>query len=200
MRTALALWAIGAVSLASDWSTMPPEGSDVPALRDPLPFGHEAHGVSFERAGLTCVICHPIGLAAVKDGEQEPLIETLPPPLTTCHGCHRGAVTGAPRSAPGTCTMCHSNAGELAPASHQVDWLRHHAAEARTNGPTCRYCHERTECVSCHERRGPHAISPHPPAYATIHGIEAALDPASCSRCHAAITCTSCHATGRLPL
>lgn len=166
-------------------------GPGAPAVHEPLPFDHAAHARAFDRGGLTCVDCHPVGMRP--DGALPP------PPLTSCHGCHLGTMDGAPRKADRTCELCHADRQALRPASHGPDWTHQHGREARARQATCNDCHATRTCVDCHERRGPLQRNPHPPAFRTTHGVEARLDPMRCSTCHSGETCRSCHSTGAIP-
>ena len=177
------------------------EVPETPTLRSPLPFDHTEHAPVFAKTGVACVDCHPIGLRQ-KDPEQgyvAAAVGELKPPLLVCHGCHRPNFKGAPRAAPGRCTLCHANRAELKPASHDLGWLRAHGAEARARGASCKDCHETRECVECHDARGAGQRDPHPPGWRTGHGVEARLDPYSCSTCHDGQKCMSCHTTGAVP-
>lgn len=177
------------------------EVPQVPTLISPLPFDHAEHAPAFEKGGISCVDCHPVGLRR-KDPEKGfvmPPVGPLKPPLLVCHGCHKPSFAGAPRAAPGQCTLCHAHRAQLEPASHGVGWLQAHGPEARARGATCKDCHETNECVKCHDARGALQKDPHPPGWRTGHGVEARLDPYSCSTCHDGNACTSCHTTGAVP-
>lgn len=184
------------VALAS-WSVV---GADPRAtVRNPLPFEHAEHAEIFAKANITCVNCHPVGLAVrTPDGPRAPA-ERLEAPRSSCHGCHLEDWRKAPRSAPSACTTCHSDLGPLIPANHGPGWIERHAGDARAFSATCSDCHEASTCFACHEQRGAMATDPHPPGFSTTHGIEARVDPRSCSSCHAAQTCESCHARGGTP-
>lgn len=169
----------------------PSDRAEAPSVRTPLPFDHPAHARSFERAGLSCVDCHPVGL--------RPNQALPPPPRSSCHGCHLGELPGAPKQATRVCTTCHAHRAELVPASHGPGWEHAHGAEARARGATCSDCHRTSTCVDCHEARGAGQRNPHPPAFRTTHGVEARLDPARCSTCHTGNSCQTCHTTGALP-
>lgn len=169
-----------------------------PTLADPLPFDHAEHAEPFRREGVACIDCHPVG-ATAKEGPPVTSAST-PAPLSTCHGCHRRVVRGAPRASPSACTTCHTVRQELMPESHDAFWLDEHGAAARGLVTTCADCHDNSQCVACHEARGALTRTPHGPAFRSAHGVEARMDPASCSTCHAGETCTSCHTTGGIPL
>ncbi|MFT7519657.1 MAG: hypothetical protein ACI9MC_001799 [Kiritimatiellia bacterium] len=171
-----------------------PDAAPAPSVIEPIPFAHSVHSEPFDKVGLTCVHCHPVG--ARKDDTQVSLPKV---PLSSCHGCHLNALPGAPRQADPTCTTCHADRAQLVPKSHGLDWVGGHGPDARTAMKQCSSCHQRGMCVDCHEGRGAMSRSPHPPAFGSTHGVEARLDPASCSTCHAEQTCTSCHITGVTP-
>lgn len=165
-----------------------------PALADPLPFDHVLHSVTFERTGLGCLDCHPVGgspAAGAEDG--------LPPPLASCHACHLREVEGAPRRATDRCETCHPYRDELIPVDHGPGWIREHGPEARALRNGCDACHDVGQCVDCHDARGAMAADPHPAAFRSLHGIQARLDPSACSGCHAGETCVACHVDGRAP-
>ena len=170
---------------------------DAPAPRvaEPLPFDHDAHEKTFRKERVTCVTCHPVGLRV--DGTAPSA--DLPPPTSTCHGCHLHEVKGAPRKADGTCGTCHPDRSELVPVDHGLGWLGVHGGEARARGRPCTACHDATTCVDCHEGRGAMTANPHPPGFRATHGVKARLDPNSCSSCHVQDTCTACHTDGVTP-
>jgi hypothetical protein len=172
-----------------------------PAIREPFPFEHRRHARSLRNAGLRCVDCHAVGLAMSADGGREAAAPPadLPPPRSTCHGCHLQTVRGAPFDAPSRCETCHSVRAELRPADHGSDPIRSHAPLARAGTAVCRDCHAAAQCIDCHEERGAGARSPHGPGFAAFHGIEARVDPAPCAGCHSAETCTTCHGEGLKP-
>lgn len=169
-----------------------------PTVKDPLPFDHAEHAETFRETGVRCVDCHPVG-ARSPEGVQG-TEASVPAPRSTCHGCHRRAVKGAPRGAPSACAACHPVREELLPGSHDLDWLADHGDAARGISTGCADCHETDQCVECHEARGAKSRSPHGPGFRSSHGIEARMDPASCSSCHSGSTCTSCHTSGGIPL
>lgn len=180
-----------------------PAGADVPGtprVQAPLPFDHATHGRAFDRAGVTCVDCHPVGLRLHNEqgGYTAPLVDPQPP-LSSCHGCHRGELPGSAGRAPDQCMLCHADREGLIPSSHAYDWVDVHGPDARARGAECAACHEPDTCVDCHESRGALERSPHPPGFRAFHGVEAHLDPMSCSTCHTAEKCSSCHATGATP-
>lgn len=168
-----------------------------PAVHSPLPFDHATHARTLGRKGLACADCHPVGLASTDP--KAPAPDLPPPPLESCHGCHLGTLTKAPRKAERACATCHADMGALIPPTHGIQWTTAHATEALAPGNTCSDCHERRWCVDCHDDRGPLATNPHGPAFRATHGVEARIDPASCSTCHAAPSCTACHEQGVLP-
>jgi hypothetical protein len=168
-------------------------------LVDPLPFDHTQHAGAFESAAVTCVDCHPVGLAMTTPDGLQPPEQALEPPLSSCHGCHMGDWKKAPRGATSSCATCHANLMSLTPADHGAGWLERHAPAARSFGARCEDCHQTSWCFECHEDRGPLVIDPHPPGFAATHGVEARVDPMSCSSCHAADACAQCHTSGVNP-
>ena len=193
MRTALVarLALVLAVGCASA------SAGDPVQLRSPLPFDHSAHAATFERTGVSCLDCHPIGARrSSPDGGSMALPEA---PRSSCHGCHLGEVSKVPRSAPDTCTLCHASLDGLKPRDHGLDWISAHGDQSRSAGASCSTCHRPSECLDCHDRRGAGSENPHPAGFRSGHGVEARLDPRSCSTCHTEQTCTSCHLQGAMP-
>lgn len=168
-------------------------------LPETLPFDHTTHAPSLEKAGLTCVSCHPVGLAEQTElGPVAPSQEP-PPPRSICHACHLDEVARAPRAAQGSCGQCHADLTAIVPKSHGPGWVESHAAEARAWSASCSDCHDDETCFACHEDRGPLSRNPHGPGFASLHGIEARVDPVSCASCHAPTTCSTCHDAGVWP-
>ncbi|MBT3218656.1 MAG: hypothetical protein HN348_06155 [Proteobacteria bacterium] len=181
------IWVMLFLLLALVASANVPEAR--PRVVEPLPFDHSQHSRIFDKLGLHCTDCHPLG---ANNSSDEPLPDELAPSRAICHGCHEGQL----RRAGEKCTDCHSHRGELLPQDHDVYWLELHSGRARALGADCFNCHEANQCVDCHERRGAMSRNPHGPGFGTIHGVEARFDPASCSRCHSPNTCTDCHSLG----
>jgi hypothetical protein len=174
--------------------------TQAPSLYEPLPFDHAQHGRTFAKRDVTCVTCHPVGLHTGKgDSTQAPAGLQLPPPRSSCHGCHLGEMWKAPKNAPSTCGTCHDERSELLPGDHGVGWELEHGMAARARGASCDNCHAQQGCVACHDRRGPMVRDPHPPGWSSTHGVEARIDPASCTSCHQADSCSTCHASGVRP-
>ncbi|MBW1880559.1 MAG: hypothetical protein JRJ84_19560 [Deltaproteobacteria bacterium] len=197
MMRAVAIW-IGIALLAMlAWGTA--VALEPPEVYEAFPFDHDRHVKVFRSNNLVCTDCHPVGLRVEIDGVLSPPQKALPRALSACHGCHRRQFPGAPRSAVGTCTLCHSDRSQLRPEDHDLDWLEQHGEVSRARGAMCRECHPTSVCVDCHDVRGAMAKSPHPPGFDSFHGIEARLDPFSCSACHAGQGCAACHSTGAIP-
>ncbi len=170
---------------------------DVVHLRSPLPFDHAEHARTFDKAGLSCIDCHPVGAKASAPTEAAlPLPEG---PRSTCHGCHLGEVSKAPRAAQDDCLLCHADLTGLMPPDHNLDWISAHGDQSRAAGSSCSTCHRPAECLDCHDRRGAGSESPHPVGFRSGHGVEARLDPRSCSTCHTQTSCSSCHEGGAAP-
>lgn len=172
---------------------------DGPTLQEPLPFDHGEHAGAFDAGRLTCTDCHPVGLAQVEEETVAAPEVELPPPRSTCHGCHLGQVQRALRAAPSTCGSCHADLMELLPSDHDEAWTQGHAPAARAGAGTCQDCHEAAWCFACHDDRGPLAEQPHDPGFRIVHGIEARLDPRSCTTCHSGASCVECHESGGSP-
>jgi hypothetical protein len=178
------------------WWTAAADEPSAPSLVEPLPFDHAEHARALERTGLGCVGCHPVGLRMDAGSEAPPLPS---PPLSACHGCHAGEVSGAGRGAPTSCLLCHDDRLALRPLDHGPDWMELHDTAARTSGSTCEDCHSAATCLDCHDRRGAGSANPHPVGFQRFHGVEARLDPRSCSTCHTEASCVTCHTTGSTP-
>lgn len=178
---------------------LPAIGSETPGLLRPLPFDHARHAGAFEKGGLVCQDCHPVGLYVPTEAGPRAPDSALPPPLGTCHGCHLEKYEGAVRKAPSECMTCHADRRELLPADHDLAWIPAHGLASRTRGNTCSDCHEKTACVDCHDERSAGSRNPHPAAFRTTHGIEAKVDSYSCGSCHVQNDCTTCHETGVYP-
>jgi hypothetical protein len=175
------------------------EASQVPDLREPFPFDHGEHSRAFDKAGLTCVDCHPVGAFSKPESARVVPEGPIPGPRSSCHACHQGEVEGAPRKAPSACMVCHAERGDLLPADHGLGWTDNHGAEARARNATCTDCHDTATCVTCHEGRGAVRKNPHGPGWGAFHGVEARVDPRSCSSCHVGEACAKCHVEGVLP-
>ncbi len=169
--------------------------SDRVNIREPLPFGHREHARAFERAGVGCLDCHPVGARA----EAEAALPLPEAPLSSCHGCHLGELARAPGDAPSGCLLCHADLEGLMPRDHQLDWISLHGQASRAAGQDCQSCHEPAGCLDCHDARGAGSENPHPAGFRSTHGVEARIDPRSCSTCHTETSCTSCHVKGALP-
>lgn len=192
-RALLGLLALACASVL--WATASGEGpGDPPTVQAPLPFDHPLHAETFDKAGLTCIDCHPVGLSAEAGVPTE-----LPAPMSTCHACHRREVARAPRKATERCESCHPYRDELTPETHGLGWDEDHGPEARSLRNGCDTCHDTGMCIDCHDARGAMTASPHGAAFRSLHGIEARLDPASCLTCHATETCVACHDGGKRP-
>ena len=167
-----------------------------PTLVAPLPFDHTKHERTFNKQKVTCVVCHPVGLATGKAGAEATPPVAVQPPLSSCHGCHLKRVHKSPKHAPATCTLCHANREELVPPDHATGWDELHGLSSLARGSACMDCHTKTQCADCHTHRGPMVRDPHPPGFSSLHGIEARLDPQNCTNCHQTDTCLMCHRTG----
>jgi hypothetical protein len=88
--------------------------------------------------------------------------------------------------------------------THDGDFLKRHAASAKSAGQSCNACHEQNFCLDCHAKTvGPtvdvkFADRPdrrfiHRNDFLGRHAVEAKGDPASCQSCHAPSSCDKCH-------
>jgi hypothetical protein len=128
-----------------------------------------------------------------------------PPTMNGCMSCHEHSQQYAQAS----CTGCHPSLARfpLKPVgdfSHQGNFVRGHAAPARSSAETCAQCHDQTYCADCHARTVSMPIEVKFPERVTSqfihrndflgrHSIEAAADQMSCKRCHGNSFCESCH-------
>ena len=186
-------------------------------------------------AAKDCLACHDKGIPApppVRTVERTITFshaDHLPYVKGDCAKCHTALVEAGQATAPvppmSACTSCHNHAADYAQARcqachvdlkryplmpvadfrHEGDFLRTHAAMARTSAATCAACHDQTSCAECHaattrpvkpdiewpERVGARFI--HRGDYVSRHTIDLRADPASCRRCHGSAYCDACH-------
>jgi len=182
-----------------------------------------------------CGFCHTDSdkpgtyVARVRDIEM-PHVKHATKPCATCHRVlPESDAPPPPRPTMGDCTSCHEHAEDYAQArcepchrdlwrfpvqpvatfSHQGNFLREHAPQARTSAVTCGRCHDQTFCSECHANTVPSRVEVrfpeeilrrfiHRDSYVTAHVLDARADPASCQRCHGTSFCDSCHTLQRL--
>jgi hypothetical protein len=157
-----------------------------------------SHADHIERVKEDCRVCH----------------KTLPSPLRTpdgkpamaaCLGCHEHKQDYDD----GKCNKCHRDLSRypLEPItgfSHQGNYVKEHATDARSASDRCAKCHEQTFCADCHARTVPIKIEDRLPErvdrdfihrddYIGRHSIDAQAEPATCRRCHGTSFCESCH-------
>ena len=102
MGTAVVLGATALVASAAEPRSVEPQSAEPqpaeaePSLVEPLPFDHDLHAPGFEKKGVTCVACHPIGLTQQLEDQFASPVEALPANVSTCHACHLSEVRGAP--------------------------------------------------------------------------------------------------------
>jgi predicted CXXCH cytochrome family protein len=160
-----------------------------------LKMNHQDH---IERVKEDCAVCHT--------SLPEPLrTDAMAPPMSVCLGCHEHQAQWDR----GDCEVCHEDLSKYGPKpmeafSHQGDWLKTHAFDARASGQVCTSCHEQTFCADCHikteglrvDRLMPERVDRafvHRNDFLSRHSIEASGDQASCLRCHGTDFCQSCH-------
>jgi hypothetical protein len=136
----------------------------------------------------------------------EPFADTTPAPtMNGCLSCHEHSKEYAQAS----CTGCHPSLARfplrpIGDFSHQGNFVRGHAAPARSSAETCAQCHDQTYCSDCHaktvsmpvEVKFPERVTSqfiHRNDFLGRHSLEAAADPVSCRRCHGTSFCESCH-------
>ena len=158
--------------------------------RDLRPFPHRAHREALAKRDDACLACHPF--TPVEGGEPDALRRLTAianePLEAICHQCHLEE-----RSAPATCTLCHTAPERIRPDDHGADYTRFHAEAGREPTP-CLRCHlELRFCTDCHLRRNPEQRLMHPLGWRQRHGLEARLDPLECATCHTTGYCRDCH-------
>jgi hypothetical protein len=157
-----------------------------------------SHADHFQRTKEDCRACHKALPEPFASAERKPT-------MAACLSCHEHqADYDEARS-----TKCHSDLSRypLRPItgfSHQGNYTRAHAADARAAADRCATCHEQTFCADCHastvatkiEFRLPERVDRafiHRGDYVGRHVVEARAEPASCRRCHGTSFCESCH-------
>ncbi len=163
-----------------------------------------AHDKHIERVKEDCTVCHktlPNPFAS----------EKTVPTMATCLDCHNHSVDYAKAD----CRGCHPSLARIAlkpvsDFSHQGNYVRRHASDARSSVENCAQCHDQTFCADCHaartvstkiELKFPEAVAAqfiHRNDFVSRHQVEASADPVSCRRCHGQTFCESCHQSENL--
>lgn len=90
------------------------------------------------------------------------------------------------------CLTCHVDMDRyLAPANHDLAWMKRHGPLGVQADAACSVCHTEDSCRECHSVMTP--VSHNNLWRQRTHGIEAAWDRASCMVCHEEDSCSSCH-------
>lgn len=163
-------------------------------------FDHAGHAEVLAARGLTCADCHRFDVLI--DTGDEALAESLSaralhPGGTACHYCH-GPDDTKMATAPGACTLCHTNLAPLRPVDHDVSWTRVHASVAAAQPGSCDNCHKQSECMYCHETRDTIQTIVHDRNFLFFHSIEARANPMQCGSCHRIDYCIRCHQQGEV--
>jgi hypothetical protein len=157
-----------------------------------------SHADHIERTKEDCKTCHKSLPEPFAAGVEKP-------PMASCLGCHEHRRDYDD----GRCAKCHRDLSKYAlepitSFSHQGDYVRNHAGDARAAADRCATCHEPTFCTDCHastvatriELRLPERVDRdfiHRGDYLGRHAVEAQAGPALCRRCHGSSFCESCH-------
>jgi len=159
--------------------------------RPDIYYPHEAHREVMEREGDPCLLCHPFGKIESTDTAQVKRLTVIAnePLAAICHECHMER-----QSASWRCALCHPEPAAVWPESHDFDYRRNHAGDARFDEGACRTCHlDLGFCTDCHFGRDGSRFRGHALGYRVLHAIEARMAPADCGRCHDARYCSDCH-------
>jgi len=165
----------------------------LPAPEPHLAFNHSKH---MDRTS-DCTVCHKV--------LPEPGRPAAPPTMAACNSCHNHQENFDQ----GQCGTCHLDlwTHPLKPEtafSHEGDFLRNHAASARSSGAACSQCHQQTFCSDCHAATVGITVEDkefnrvdrafvHRGDFISRHAAEANANPASCEQCHTTSSCESCH-------
>jgi len=178
------------------------DGQVVAAVKTPPAKLHFNHKMHLSR-GASCETCHG-------DMSKVRLATTLQLPREAdCVACHDGL------QAPDTCGTCHPtgpggrlvtrrddkpNTPPLVPsarsswgASHTLEFVRDHTAQAKANPALCENCHHPDDCQTCHNG----AVRPmriHAADYINAHALDAKGRTSDCQSCHRYQNdCRACH-------
>lgn len=162
------------------------------------------HAEHIERTEENCEVCH------VALPQKERLVRSSTT-MEACNSCH----VHQEQFDSGKCDVCHTDLARypLRPVtsySHEGNYVKRHARDARASGQSCALCHEQTFCTDCHTAETlpakPEVFMPerverrfiHWGDYLTRHSTEARADAPLCATCHGQSFCTDCHAQQRL--
>lgn len=157
-------------------------GALATGARSELVFSHARHTA----AEVECGACH----AGIETNER--VGELARVDMAACSACH------AERGVANQCSTCHTRlAPDVAPGSHEGNWLRAHGscvrARSEATADRCDLCHTESSCSACHLEQAPESHTGH--WRLRGHGIVASMDRASCATCHQSDSCDSCHST-----
>jgi len=160
-----------------------------------LKYPHKAHFEVMEEMQDSCLLCHSFNKNTINNPKQLKAFTAIinKPMKPVCHSCHVEQKT-----APATCSLCHSDKTTIWPADHNNNYQKLHGVDARHNGAECKQCHlSERFCSDCHFRRQPSASIYHPLGFIRRHGIEVQFNAAECGSCHNAGYCQDCHRSRR---
>jgi len=159
-------------------------------------YPHKAHYQVMERMQDSCMLCHSFNAnsfngAKIHDSKKLAEITAVinEPMKAVCHSCHIKEKT-----APATCSLCHTNKTDIWPEDHNINYLQSHGIDAKHNEASCDSCHlSKQFCSDCHFRRQPRGGIFHPLGFLGRHGTEVQFNPSECGTCHNQQYCTDCH-------
>jgi len=162
-----------------------------------------SHASHIEKVKEDCTVCHKQLPNPVRSRANVP-------PMAACLGCHEHEA----QYRKGACEVCHQDLARypikpVSDYSHQGNYVRTHAQDARASIEACARCHEQSFCTDCHAQTVATRIELeqservdrdfiHRNDYVTRHAIEAQADPALCRRCHGSSFCQDCHTAQNL--
>lgn len=158
----------------------------------PIRFPHADHVKRLSKTAASkdavCTTCHDMSGNNTMPSE------------STCTTCHTA------QNAPNDCTTCHVTDPKtkrlktnlatrtLKPNNHDVDWIKRHAAIAKSMPDNCASCHTEDQCADCHVEQLATPFAVHPPDFLAAHSLSARAEPGTCGDCHNAQTfCLQCH-------
>ncbi len=159
-------------------------------------YPHKAHYSVMEQMQDSCMLCHSFnannfnGTKIHNSKKLKKFTAIINEPMkAVCHSCHIEEKT-----APATCSLCHSEKTDIWPADHNINYLQYHGIDAKHNEAKCDQCHiSKQFCSDCHFRRQPRSGIFHPLGFLSRHGSEAQFNPSECGTCHNQQYCTDCH-------
>jgi len=159
-------------------------------------YPHKAHYQVMDKMQDSCMLCHSfngnnVNGAKMHDTKKLKAFTAIvnEPMKAVCHSCHVEEKT-----APATCSLCHTEKTDIWPADHNINYLQSHGIDAKHNEQACDSCHlSKQFCSDCHFRRQPRGGIFHPLGFLGRHGSEVQFNPSECGTCHNQQYCTDCH-------